>query len=163
MILVVGASGELGGMIVRGAIEQGLPVRALVRSDTDATRLAALGAEPVFGDLKDPGSLAVACRGVGTVITTANTARRPAPEARHAILRADGFAVVEAQPLAQADAPGQPVGGDLVALGHLRLRAKLLVHAVGIKRPRRAAMLTFRTLCRLLAAPVALAASTTSA
>ena len=34
------------------------------------------GAQPVYGDLKDPASLEPACRGVRTVVTTANSALR---------------------------------------------------------------------------------------
>jgi uncharacterized protein YbjT (DUF2867 family) len=71
MNLVVGSSGMLGGMIVRKLLARGEPVRAMVRQP------AALdGADSVVGDLKDPASLAAACHGVTTVITTANSAQR---------------------------------------------------------------------------------------
>src|SRR5690348_326106 len=76
MILVVGATGSLGGSIVRGLLEQGQQVRALVRTAPDAEVLTDLGAEPAMGDLKDRASLDAACQGIETVITTANSARR---------------------------------------------------------------------------------------
>ena len=49
-------------------------------------------------------------------------ALRPARQARGAILRAHRLAVVEAQPVAQADAPDAAVVRDGVALRHLRPR-----------------------------------------
>jgi uncharacterized protein YbjT (DUF2867 family) len=76
MILVVGATGSLGGSIVRGLLEQGQQVRALVRTAPDAKVLTDLGAEPAVGDLKDRASLDAACQGIETVITTANSAQR---------------------------------------------------------------------------------------
>ena len=76
MILVVGASGLLGGMIVRGLLAQGRKVRILKRGNTAAAALIEAGAESVEGDLKDKASLARALDGVATVITTANAAQR---------------------------------------------------------------------------------------
>jgi uncharacterized protein YbjT (DUF2867 family) len=76
MILVVGATGSLGGSIVRGLLEQGQQVRALVRTAPDAKVMTDLGAEPAVGDLKDRASLDAACQGIETVITTANSAKR---------------------------------------------------------------------------------------
>jgi uncharacterized protein YbjT (DUF2867 family) len=88
MILVVGATGLLGGMITRQLLEQGRDVRILVRHNspsevlakqgmaTPAQSLVEAGARPVYGDLKDPATLDAACAGVETVITTANSALR---------------------------------------------------------------------------------------
>jgi uncharacterized protein YbjT (DUF2867 family) len=76
MILVVGASGFLGGMITRGLLAQGKPVRILTRSNPAYEELVGAGAEPVPGDLKDRASLDAACKGVEVVITTANAAQR---------------------------------------------------------------------------------------
>jgi uncharacterized protein YbjT (DUF2867 family) len=88
MILVVGATGIVGGMVTRKLLEQGKAVRILVRANspseemaqvgmaTPALSLQEAGAEPVTGDLKDPGSLARAVEGVETVIATANSAMR---------------------------------------------------------------------------------------
>ncbi len=76
MILVVGASGLLGGMVVRGLLAQGRKVRVLTRGNPAVTSLIEAGAEPVEGDLKDMATLARAVSGVTTVITTANAAQR---------------------------------------------------------------------------------------
>ncbi|HEX4951287.1 MAG TPA: SDR family oxidoreductase [Blastocatellia bacterium] len=75
MNLVVGATGFLGSDICRLLVQQGQPVRALVRTTSDPAKKAALqslGIELVTGDLKDPASLAAACQGVSAVITTAS-------------------------------------------------------------------------------------------
>ncbi len=89
MILVVGATGLLGGAITRKLLlEKELPVRILVRHDSPASEMAKQGlatsaqtliysgAEPVYGDLKEPPSLVEACAGVDTIITTANSVLR---------------------------------------------------------------------------------------
>ena len=76
MILVVGATGLLGGEICRRLAARGLPIRALVRRTSDAARVDALrrlGAEVVTGDLKDRASIDAACRGADVVISTAST------------------------------------------------------------------------------------------
>jgi len=76
MILVVGSTGMLGGMITRRLLEQGRDVRILVRPTSDHAALVDAGAKPVIGDLKDAGSVRRAVEGADTVITTANSARR---------------------------------------------------------------------------------------
>ena len=76
MILVVGASGLLGGMIAQGLLAQGKKVRILTRGNPAVAALIAAGAEAVNGDLKDKASLARAVNGITTVITTANAAQR---------------------------------------------------------------------------------------
>jgi uncharacterized protein YbjT (DUF2867 family) len=75
VILVVGATGHLGGLIARRLLDRGTPVRALIRSAPGDTEVPA-GAETVVGDLKDPDSLATACLGVSAVVTTANSVGR---------------------------------------------------------------------------------------
>src|SRR5947207_5030814 len=76
MILVVGATGNLGGVVTRMLLAQGQPVRILARSRSNYQPLADAGAQVVLGDLKQRGSLDPACEGVETVITTANSAAR---------------------------------------------------------------------------------------
>ena len=76
MILVVGATGLLGGAICRQLRQAGKPVRALARPTSDPAKLDQLkssGATLVQADLKDAPSLDAACRGADTVITTAST------------------------------------------------------------------------------------------
>jgi len=88
MILIVGATGILGGMITQKLLSEGKDVRVLVRHDSPAKAMALqglatspqvlieAGAEPVYGDLKDPVSLDKACEGIETIITTANSSMR---------------------------------------------------------------------------------------
>jgi NADH dehydrogenase len=74
--LVVGATGLLGPDICHHLIDARHQVRALVRQTSDGNARAALerlGVELVEGDLKDPASLARACRGVEAVISTATS------------------------------------------------------------------------------------------
>ncbi len=88
MILVVGATGVVGGVVTRRLWEQDEEVRILVRRDspsaqlvqqglaTSAESLIEAGAQPVHGDLRYRSSLDAAVEGVRTVITTANSAMR---------------------------------------------------------------------------------------
>ncbi|UXI69125.1 NAD-dependent epimerase/dehydratase family protein [Tahibacter amnicola] len=59
-VLLTGATGFLGEHLLRQLVEQGVAVAALHRSDESRDALAALGAEPIQGDLRDPASLAAA-------------------------------------------------------------------------------------------------------
>ena len=76
MILVVGATGMLGGAILRGLVQRREEVRALVRERSAEDSLREAGVEIISGDLKDRASLLPACEGVSTLITTANSAAR---------------------------------------------------------------------------------------
>ena len=77
-VLVTGATGKQGGAVARALLQEGRPVRALVRdpSSAGAQRLAEAGAELAQGDLDDPASLPPALTGVEAVfsIETANYA-----------------------------------------------------------------------------------------
>ena len=73
MNLVVGATGSLGGEICRLLTQSGRPTRALVRTTSDADKVAslrAMGVEVVRGDVRDRASLEEACRGVDAVLST---------------------------------------------------------------------------------------------
>ena len=75
MVLVVGATGLVGSEICARLARRGEKVRALVRGTSSQERIAALrslGAELHVGDLKEPASIAAACRGVDAVISTAS-------------------------------------------------------------------------------------------
>lgn len=74
MILIVGSTGLVGTEICALLAEQKQPFRALVRRDSKPEKvnhLHSLGAEIAIGDLKDPASLADACVGVDTIVSTA--------------------------------------------------------------------------------------------
>ncbi len=88
MILVVGATGSLGGRITRGLLAQGKAVRILVRHNspseelarqgraTSARSLIEAGAQAVYGDLKERASLDAAVAAADTVLTTATASQR---------------------------------------------------------------------------------------
>jgi uncharacterized protein YbjT (DUF2867 family) len=88
MILVVGATGVVGGMVTGRLLDEEKEVRILARRDstssqlvqqglaTSAEELAEAGAQTVHGDLRDRASLDAALEGIETVITTANSAGR---------------------------------------------------------------------------------------
>ncbi|MGW5318857.1 NAD(P)H-binding protein [Nocardia thailandica] len=61
MILVTGATGNVGGEVVRALLEEHQPVRALVREPAD------LPVEQAVGDLNEPASVAAALDGVRAV------------------------------------------------------------------------------------------------
>ncbi len=80
MILVVGATGVLGGMITRALLARGDDVRMLVREGSNYAPLVALGATPAVGDLKEHASLDAACRDIDTIVTTATAIIRRPPD-----------------------------------------------------------------------------------
>ena len=62
-ILVVGATGRVGGAAVEILLEEGFEVRALVRRLEKGERLSAMGAELALGDATTPETLEAAVRG----------------------------------------------------------------------------------------------------
>ena len=96
MILVVGATGQLGGLIARTLLDHGKPVRILVRGDSSYDHLVTAGAEPVTGDLKDPDSLPACCTGVEAIVTTANSAGRGGDDTVESVDRQGNRNLIEA-------------------------------------------------------------------
>jgi uncharacterized protein YbjT (DUF2867 family) len=72
VILVVGATGYLGGIITRSLLQQSHAVRITLRPNSNHSDLIGLRAKAAHADLKDPDSLPAACKGIDVVITTAN-------------------------------------------------------------------------------------------
>jgi uncharacterized protein YbjT (DUF2867 family) len=85
MILVVGATGVLGGMITRALLASGNNVRILVREGSNYAPLVAAGATPAIGDLKERASLDAACRDIDTIVTTATAIIRQPPDTLEAV------------------------------------------------------------------------------
>ena len=69
IILVIGATGSIGSLVVAEALRQGYSVRALVRSHEKARRLPAK-AEAVIGDLTRPNTLDFAVKDIDAIIFT---------------------------------------------------------------------------------------------
>lgn len=75
-VLVTGATGVVGGGVVRHLLQAGHQVRALVRPG----RELALGVEPVLGDVLDYESLLAACTGTEVVFHLAGVNRMCDPD-----------------------------------------------------------------------------------
>lgn len=115
MILVVGATGIVGGMVTRRLLEQGKEVRILVRHNspsdymaqqglaTPARDLVAAGAQPMSGDLGDKQALRQALQGVQTVIATANSAMRGGDDNVQSVDRDGNRRLVDAAAAAGVD------------------------------------------------------------
>jgi dihydroflavonol-4-reductase len=67
MILVTGATGHIGNVLVRKLLNKGEKVRALVWRGEDTTPIRDLDVEQIAGDVLEPASLEPAMRGVDTV------------------------------------------------------------------------------------------------
>lgn len=89
-ILVTGATGFIGGRLVRRLVGAGLPVRAFVRDPQRATLPADV--ELAQGDLTDAESLRRATEGAAAVISCAAiTGDKKAPPGGYDIVNADGI------------------------------------------------------------------------
>jgi dihydroflavonol-4-reductase len=91
MLLVTGATGFVGSALVRVLADEGLPVRAAIRSEARASVLPD-GVERVFADLEDGASLVEAMRGCdGVFHLAASLGPRPEDTRRSNV---DGTALV---------------------------------------------------------------------
>src|SRR5258708_493510 len=70
-LLVTGATGLVGSVLCRMAVQQGYKVRALLRDRKDAPILQALGVEHAIGDITDAPSLVRAAEGVDGIVHAA--------------------------------------------------------------------------------------------
>jgi ornithine--oxo-acid transaminase len=104
LCLITGGSGFIGGHLAERLVQEGLPVRCLVRATSDTSRLEALGAETAVGDLTDAASVARAAQGCryafhcGALVSDWATAReieRVNVEGTRSVLSASVAASVE--------------------------------------------------------------------
>src|SRR5215210_4545105 len=80
-ILVIGATGRVGGAAVERLLETGFEVRALVRRPEKGAHLRSLGAELTVGDVTAPKTLEPAVRGCSGVFSVLGAGPgRGAPE-----------------------------------------------------------------------------------
>jgi hypothetical protein len=71
-IVVAGATGDLGGRIVRYLIKKGAKVRAIVRESSDVEKINALknlGVDVVKVDMSDVAAMSLACKDVACVVS----------------------------------------------------------------------------------------------
>ena len=68
---VTGGSGFIGGRLIERLVREGWTVRGLARSDGAAAKVAALGADPVPGDLDDRDALRAGAAGADVVFHAA--------------------------------------------------------------------------------------------
>src|ERR671919_509930 len=85
--LVTGGPGFIGAHVVRVLLDQGVAVRALVRSTSNLQGLADLPVKRVLGELTDPPSLARAVEGMDLLFHVAADYRLwvPDPREMHAV------------------------------------------------------------------------------
>lgn len=69
VVLVTGATGQTGRLVVAALVRERLAVRAMVRSPESATTLAS-GVAAIVADVTQPASLAAVTKGVTVVIST---------------------------------------------------------------------------------------------
>ncbi|WP_232846651.1 NmrA family NAD(P)-binding protein [Devosia beringensis] len=75
IVVLAGASGDLGSRIATALTARGATVRALLRAGSSEAKLAmvrATGATPVTVDFNDAAALARACEGAGIVVSVLN-------------------------------------------------------------------------------------------
>jgi len=70
-VLVTGATGFVGSAVARRLLDDGQAVRVLVRRTSDLRNIEGLEVERTIGDLTDPASLALACKGCSSVFHVA--------------------------------------------------------------------------------------------
>ncbi len=73
MILIIGATGKLGNVVAHALLKEGKAIRAMTRTPEKAAMLKESGAEIVVGDLRDPHSLALACREIDKIFAASHS------------------------------------------------------------------------------------------
>lgn len=123
MILVTGATGHVGGELVRCLAAVGHPVRAMTRRPAEA-RLPA-GVEAVYGDADDPPSLDAAFAGVSGAFLMSAQGVGTAPGPTHDIALAEAAATAGVRRLVKLSVlgAGSGSGSDVIARWHAEAEA----------------------------------------
>ena len=82
-VLVTGAPGHLGANLVRRLLDDGYPIRVLLREGSDGAALEGLAVERVFGDLRDFPATRTAVAGCGRIYHCAAKLSTIEGDARH--------------------------------------------------------------------------------
>lgn len=117
MILVTGATGNVGSETVRLLADQQQPVRALVR---DPARLQRDGVDVVTGDFDEPGSLDAALDGIDTVVLVSPAIPQQEISVIDAAARAGVTHVIKATSKASVDSPVERRRGQTQIEQHLQ-------------------------------------------
>jgi uncharacterized protein YbjT (DUF2867 family) len=127
-VLVAGATGQTGRLIVADLLADGYAVRALVRDPAKARETLGDKVEYVQGDVKDPASLTAAFAGTGAVIAAIGARGAKGPDRPEAIdyqgvknlvdaavaARSRQFVLVSSRSVTQADNPLNRMFGNVL-------------------------------------------------
>lgn len=122
MILVTGATGNVGGELIARLCEAGVPTRALVRTPEKADALRGYDCEVAVGDYSDRDSLTDALRGVETVFLVTPDGPGQVRQERSvidAVVRAGGARIIKQAVMGPA-AVGRMGDNHAGALDYLR-------------------------------------------
>ncbi|MFF4799807.1 NAD(P)H-binding protein [Streptomyces sp. NPDC001351] len=121
MILVTGATGHVGGELVRRLAAAGHPVRAMTRRPAEA-RLPA-GVEAVYGDADDPASLDAAFAGASGAFLMSAQGVGTAPGPTHDVALAEAAARARIRRVVKLSVLDAGAGSDVIARWHAEAEA----------------------------------------
>ena len=126
LVLVTGATGYIGGRLVRALHERGFPVRCMARRPAEARARLPEAVEVVSGDVLEPASLTEALQGVGTAYYLIHAMASPREFAREEREGAANFARAAREAGVRRIVYLGGLGGDVALSPHLASR-----HEVG--------------------------------
>lgn len=146
-VLVAGATGQTGALVVKQLLASGYRVRALVRDDAKARAQLGAGVTYVQGDVKDPATLGPAVAGVDYVISSIGARGKEGPDRPEMIdfqgvrnlvdaakaAKVRHFVLVSSRGVTQPDHPLNRMFGDVLRwklAGEDYLRASGLAYTV---------------------------------
>lgn len=95
-VVVAGGHGQVGRRLLSLLVREGDRARGLVRSEEQAERLRALGAEPVLCDLEAEEDLAPFVEGAGAVVFSAGAGAGSGPERKRTVDYGAAVKLIEA-------------------------------------------------------------------